>query len=189
MQRRYLMRKKAVLLSLVLCTFIFNCLVLPTRVEAMEPISICSLSAPITEDNIINVEVIDGELYIDVLTEIEPNQAIIMTEIGPCPSSYKFVTRSITRAELINMRNELENTATWTSGVLATLIGAVSVPAGVLATVLTTANKSMMLKAIQGALDTTKTNFKMTSKFQCEEGNLGSRGIVHRYRLVDVTIV
>lgn len=183
------MKKKVILLSLALCTFLFSCLIVPTKVDAKEPISVCSLSAPITEENIINVEIIDGELYIDVLTEFDPNQANIMSQIGPCPNTYKTITRSISRTQLINMRNEIEDSEYWTDLILGLLIGNVNVPAGILTSTLTSTNKSMVLTEIRDALDTINTSFTMSSKFQCEEGNLGSRGIVHRYRLVEFTIV
>lgn len=47
----------------------------------------------------------------------------------------------------------------------------------------------MMLVAVENALDNKgKDYFTISSKFKCEEGNLGSRGIVHRYRLVSVDV-
>lgn len=54
---------------------------------------------------------------------------------------------------------------------------------------LTATTKNMTFAAIEKALDnSTKSSFTMTSKFQCEEGWLGNRGTVHRYRLISVSV-
>ena len=57
----------------------------------------------------VNVEVIDGELYIDVIEE-EPFKPDRMG-YGPCPAPYKYVTKKASRKDLMDMYDKEKNDA------------------------------------------------------------------------------
>lgn len=133
-----------------------------------------------------NVFIKDGCIYIDLLEEYSSTARYIFytSNIGKCPSKTKVKTVKKTRAQLITLRNRLEGENNIGSFIIGFLIpGWAGNVASVLAGV-----DGITLTAVKKALDTTKSNFTVTSKWQCEEINFGIRGIVHRYKLQYVSI-
>lgn len=165
---------------------------LPIEVSAEENnskgIDTCPLEETIDTNNIINVEFINGELYIDVLTELE-NLPTTRVNFGKCKSEYKYVTERISRSDLVKMRNNLRTNQNLEAATIGFLVGLGNPIAGAIVGFLAGQTRNNILAAVEDALDnSTKSSFTITSKYRCEEGNLGSRGIVHRFRLVSVTI-
>lgn len=137
--------KKMTVMFLLFCLCIVACPVTTIHAqekEQHETTAWCSPDETINMDQIIGIEVIDGNFYIDVLSELDSDQPMPRYQIGRCPHSYKVIKKSASRAKLVSSENALDTSA--------------------------------------------KSNFTITSKCKCEEGNLGSRGIVYRYRLINV---
>ena len=126
--------------------------------------------------------------YIDVLTELE-EQPTTRVNIGECESEYKYVTEQISRSDLVKMRDDLRTNQNLSTTTIGFLVGLANPIAGAIAGFLYGQTRSNVLAAVEDALDnSTKTSFIIKSKYKCEESNLGSRGIVHRFKLVSVTI-
>lgn len=134
---------------------------------------------------------LDGELYIEVEDSYSCASSPISSEssstIGVCPSTYRSQTVTRSRQQLITLRNKLES-----NGAIASIItGFLLSPTGPIISALGSAwagADSMLLSAVKKALDTNKSSFQVSSKWKCVQVNMGSRGIVHHYKLVSVTI-
>lgn len=144
----------------------------------------CSLYPEIRIKEIVDAKVIDGELYIDVIEEptFKPDM-----EYGPCPSPYKYVTKRITRKELAEMYNKELNDNEIVQRALSIFL----LPLGPLENVIISNlnyGNEQILSEIKNALFTTKKNFTVKTKLKCVQGDMGSRGIVHHYKVESISI-
>lgn len=140
---------------------------------------------------LINVEEIDGGLYFDFIEDkIFPyDQPEPSSYVGKCPNKYKTTRKVRTRQELISMRNSIKSGKAALGAIVGLLIGSVHPVVGAASGYVIGESKDLLLSAIEKAIDNTyKSKYTIISKFRCEQGNLGQRGIVHRYRLVEVRI-
>ncbi len=142
------------------------------------------------EDNIFSgvsdVFIKDGAVYVELIENYSSSTNFFSysSNIGVCPSKFKTKTVKKTRAQLITLRNQLEGE----KNIVSTLIGFL-IPGWIGSAVSAMADvEGITLTAVKRALDTTKSNFTVTSKWSCKEINFGIRGIVHRYKLEYVII-
>ena len=148
----------------------------------------CPINDNIDTSDIINMEIIDGELYIDVLTEFG-DEPTVVTNFGKCKLEYKNITKNITRSELIKMKNDLKTQQNLSATTIGLLVGLTNPIAGYIVGFLAGQTRSNILATVEDTLDkSTKSNFTLTSKYKCEETNMGTKGIVHRFKLVSVEI-
>lgn len=137
--------------------------------------------------NIIGVEVIDGEIYIDILIPYD-GKAVSLSSIGKCPSSTKTSYTSATKSELISMKKKLDNQTMAVSSIIGFLLGLANPVVGGAGGYLLS-QPSMMSSAIKDALyNRNKNKYTIRTKMDCEETNLGIRGIVHRYKITSIYI-
>lgn len=69
------------------------------------------------------------------------------------------------------------------------LVGLTNPIAGAIAGFFAGQTRNKILATVEDTLDkSTKSNFTLTSKYKCEETNMGTKGIVHRFKLVSVEI-
>ncbi|MEG0411128.1 MAG: hypothetical protein RR538_09245 [Erysipelotrichaceae bacterium] len=180
--------KKQVIISCLFCMLLSSLYLAPIEAKTNDPVpNICTNEKFINMDDVINVEVIGGEIYIDVFTELDSSRPVPY-DIGKCPQSIKYVTKKLSKAELVKLKNELATQEAITDGIFSLMFGGGIATSLVIGT-LTAATKNMTLAAIEKALDgPNKNSYTLTSKFQCEESWLGNRGTVHRYRLISVKV-
>lgn len=182
------MKKILILTSIVMMTI----MVIPFGVFAEENEHNNTASCPINDNidtsDIINIEIIDGELYIDVLTKFS-DEPTAVTNFGKCKLEYKYITKNITRSELIKMKNDLKTQQNLSATTIGLLVGLTNPIAGAIVGYFAGQTRNKILATVEDTLDkSTKSNFTLTSKYKCEETNMGTRGIVHRFKLVSVEI-
>ena len=183
------MKKILILTSIVMLTI----MVIPFGVFAEENEHNDTASCPINDNidtsDIINMEIIDGELYIDVLTEFS-DEPTVVTNFGKFKLEYKYITKNVTRSELIKMKNDLKTQQNLSATTIGLLVGLTNPIAGAIAGFFAGQTRSKILATVEDTLDkSTKSNFTLTSKYKCEETNMGTKGIVHRFKLVSVEII
>lgn len=182
------MKKILIFTSIVMMTI----MVIPFGVFAEENEHNNTASCPINDNidtsDIINMEIIYGELYIDVLTEFG-DEPTVVTNFGKCKSEYKYITKNITRSELIKMKNDLKTQQNLSATTIGLLVGLTNPIAGYIAGFFAGQTRNKILATVEDTLDkSTKSNFTITSKYKCVETNMGTKGIVHRFKLVSVEI-
>lgn len=178
---------KRVLLIMLSLTFMCSLSISPVNANSTDinydPT--CPLDENIDPNDIIDAEIIDGELYIDVLFESDPNQPVTRA-IGKCPASSKTIKETVTRKELADKRNQLAKGGS-ISSILGWLIGFGNPIIGDVVGFIIP-NKQMIDTMDKALMYTTKSTFTVTSIFACETVWFGQRGYVHRYRLSNVII-
>ncbi len=169
--------------------------VIPTNVFAKETIP----KKQAEEENIINpedivgVEVIDGEVYIDVLEPylfpfIDFRSVGHRSAVGKCTSEYSYTYTHMTRKEVIDEKKKCDN-GTATAGILVgLLVGSANNILGAVAGELAGAPSMFSEAAEQALYNNNKSSYTVKTTFKCEDSNLGSRGWVHRYRLYAIRI-
>ncbi|QRG86569.1 hypothetical protein [Bulleidia sp. zg-1006] len=162
----------------------------PTKVLACDD---CS-TGTIDTSKIIGVEVIDNELYIDVLESEKSNSGgySLYYNLGRCKGKTKTVYGTISKSDLIKYRKKIERDNIIGGAILGALLGAGTgilgnIGIGIAVGIVLSDNK--IITAIDDALAhrnyPSKRTFTTRTKFQCEESNMGSRGWVHRYKMID----
>lgn len=146
----------------------------------------CSINN-INEETIVGIEIIDGEIYIDVLSSRD-NNIVLFSSIGKCPNSTKTTYAYATKSELVSMKKKLDNQTLSISSLVGFLTGLINPVVGG-ATGYLLSQPNMMSSAIEDALyNRNKNDYTIRTKMKCEETNLGSRGIVHRYKITSIYI-
>ena len=87
------------------------------------------------------------------------------------------------------MKNDLKTQQNLSATTIGLLVGLTNPIAGYIVGFLAGQTRSKILATVEDTLDkSTKSNFTLTSKYKCEETNMGTKGIVHRFKLVSVEI-
>lgn len=162
--------------------------IMPSVAMAQERInwsSRCSLNPEIKIKEVVGIEVIDGEVYIDV---IEDEDIALDYSVGPCKSPYKYTTKKVSRSELVDMGSKIRNDTDNLSLVVGFIIGIPNPVAGLVTGYVLSSGDDLIIDEIDSALKKNKNQYTIKTKLKCEEGNMGSRGIVHRYKIESVTI-
>jgi len=174
-------------------TLVLMCVIfagaLPSIVNAKEisTKSSCSLSPEIRIKEVVNVEVIDGEIYINVIEE-EPFKTDGMG-YGPCPAPYKYVTKKASRKDLMDMYDKEKNDAAIASALLGYLLKPVDNPIFEALQSLVNFENKQVTNELRKAIVSNKNSFTVKSKFKCVQGDKGSpRGVIHTYKLESISI-
>ena len=171
------------ILALAIVVTLLPINVFASEVSDNEPY--CSLNPTISIKEIVNVEVIDNEIYIDV---IENNNISLDYSVGKCKAPYKYTTRTVSRSELVDMQNQIKNTTDILGTIVGFCVGLANPVAGSVSGILIANSEYKLQSEISNALKKNKSSYTIKTKLKCEEGNMGSRGIVHRYKVENVSI-
>lgn len=178
---------KKIIISILIISIISSFIPYSIEAKGNDNFNDYSLINNINEETIVGIEVIDGEIYIDVLSPRE-NGIVFFSSIGKCPSSIKTTYSSATKSELISMKKKLDNQSSAVGYVIGKLLGLINSALGDLADYILS-QPSMMSVAIEDALNNrNKSKYTIRTKMSCEEVNFGSRGIVHRYKITSIYI-
>ena len=164
--------------------------VIPTNVLAKETIS----KKQSEEENIINpedivdVEVIDGEVYIDVLEPclcpfIDFRSIGYRSAVGKCTSEYSYTYTHMTREEVIDKKKKCDDGSVAAGVLVGFLVGSANGILGAAAGYIAGAPSMFSMAAEEALNNNNKSSYTVKTTFKCEDSNLGSRGWVHRYRL------
>ena len=178
---------KKIIISILIISIISSFIPYSIEAKGNDNFNDYSLINNINEETIVGIEVIDGEIYIDVLSPRE-NGIVFFSSIGKCPNSTKTTYAYATKSELVSMKKRLDNQTLSVSSLVGFLTGLINpVLGGVTGYLLS--QPSMMSVAIEDALyNRNKHNYTIRTKMKCEQTNLGSRGIVHRYKITSIYI-
>ena len=171
------------IITAVLATLMFL-IVLPTKVLAEAPTeqSTENTNDTIDPEDIIDVEVIDGDLYIVVLEE---SQGYGMTRaIGECPSETKSVYQTKTRDELWKIKEKAIADQTAGSGLWGLLIGFGNPLIGAAISIIGF-GPNEVAKKIEDALNSnpSQSTFTVHTYFRCTDSYSSVRGWAHHYKL------
>ena len=87
------------------------------------------------------------------------------------------------------MKNDLKTQQNLSATTIGLLVGLTNPIAGAIAGFFAGQTRNKILATVEDTLDkSTKSNFTITSKYKCVETNMGTKGIVHRFKLVSVEI-
>lgn len=169
----------------VLSSFLFVCFA-PIKVIAEEKVT---NEPTIDPEQVTNIEVIDGEVYIDVLEPYSsPYDIFLRSSVGKCPETYSYTYAYMTKEELIAKKQQCDNGSLLASALVGFLVGLANPILGAVAGGIAGAS-SMFSQAAQNALYyNNKANDTVRSTFRCEDSYQGSRGWVHRYKLIEINI-
>ncbi|MBQ1305097.1 MAG: hypothetical protein IIY44_01710 [Erysipelotrichales bacterium] len=139
----------------------------------------------IDPEDIVNVEIIDDEIYIDVLM---PNDIYFPTGVGKCPSPTKTTYSYASKQKLVEMKNKINNGTAATSTIIGFLIGLANPYAGAVAGYILS-RPGMLVTAIDDALTyRNKENYTIRTTYTCEDSYQGNRGWVYRYKVDSIYI-
>lgn len=161
-------------------------IVLPTKVLAEEEApteqSTENTNDTIDPEDIVDVEVIDGDLYIVVLEE---SQGYGMTRaIGECPSETKSVYQTKTRDELWKIKEKAIADQNAGAGLWGLLIGFGNPLIGAAISIIGF-GPNEVANEIEKALNSNPSQFTFTvhSYFRCTDSYSSVRGWAHHYKL------
>lgn len=136
----------------------------------------------IDHKDIVDVEVINGDLYIEVLEE---SQGHVMTRaIGECPSETKSVYNTKTRDELWAIKEKAITDQNAGAGLWGLLIGFGNPLIGAAISIIGF-GPNEIAKKIEDALNSnpSQSTFTVHTYFRCTDSYSSVRGWVHRYKL------
>lgn len=178
------------LFSLFLTAVMLVCFV-PMKVLAEEGKQNGCPVEVINENQVVGMKVINGELYIEIVESkrSNSNDYELYYDLGRCKGKKKVVYGTISKSDLIKYRDKIKNTNAIWGAALGVLIGvATGNLGGFLASVIFGLFPDRIISAIDDALAhrnyPSKKTFRTKTTFSCEESNMGSRGWVHRYKLI-----
>ena len=171
------------IITAVLATIMFL-IVLPTKVLAEAPTeqSTENTNDTIDLEDIVDVEVIDGDLYIVVLEE---SQGYGMTRaIGECPSETKSVYQTKTREELWKIKEKAKDDQNAGAAFWGLLLGFGSTLIGA-AIGISAFGPNQVANEIENALNShpSQSTFTVHSYFRCTDSYSSVRGWAHHYKL------
>lgn len=160
-------------------------IVLPTKVLAEAPTeqSTENTNDTIDPEDIVDVEVIDGDLYIVVLEE---SQGYGMTRaIGECPSETKSVYQTKTRDELWKIKEKAIADQNAGAGLWGLLIGVANPLIGAAISIIGF-GPNEIAKKIEDALNSnpSQSTFTVHTYFRCTASYSSVRGWAHHYKLI-----
>lgn len=129
----------------------------------------------------------DGELYFDFLTDqvVSDDDALRPS----CTPGFTYVMKGKTRADILKMRNAIDDDVVTASMICQFLVGMSNPVAGVIIGDTMEHVEEKLGFAIREALAANKTSsFSVTTRLHCEETSLRDHHVVRRYKVGKVTI-